>query len=151
MTDLLKQIEKYSTQCQSYSACTGCSSNPPNPSEFDQCIENPMDCMERQANGLYKMKEEPLSMRDLGKMKDIIRGEAGKKLRESMGDEAAEEFLENTEKFCNQPNRTDDAKRWCRETLDNLNIIIEEDTNTKNLNDAKEFLQQRQQDINSIV
>ena len=151
MTDILKQIEKYSTQCRSYSACTGCSSNLPNPSEFDHCIEDPMDCMERQANGMYKMKEKALSMRDMSRMKNLISGDAGQKLRETLGDEDAEIFLENTEKFCNQPNRTDDAKRWCSETLDNLNIIIREDTIAKNINDARRFLQQRKEDIDSIV
>ena len=151
MTDILQQIEKYSTQCQSYSACTGCSDKPPHPSEFDVCVEDPMSCMERQANGLFRMKEKPLTTRHLSKLKASIRGDMGEKLIDAFGEEGAEEFLSNTEAFCDQPNRSDDAARWCRETLDKLNILFDEDTETKNLNDARNFLKQRDEDIAKIV
>lgn len=151
MTDILEQIEKYSTQCQSYSACTGCSSKLPNPSEFDVCVEDPMSCMERQANGLFQMKEEPLTTRHISKLKASIRGDMGEKLIDAFGEEGAEEFLSNTEAFCNQPNRTDDAAKWCKETLDNLNVLFDADTKTKNLNDARKFLKERNEDIAEIV
>lgn len=138
MTTIEAQYLEAAKKCQTYSACAGCMTTRPKPSLFDKCFEDPMACMEKQANGLLVMREKPFSTEKMQEIKEKIRGKAGADFVKEYGEEGAIEFVEKTELFCNQPNRDEAASRWCNETLNSLDVI--DTTNTLKLEQARTLM-----------
>ena len=137
MTTLEEQYEEAAKKCPSYSACSGCVLSMPDPSEFDECFKDPMSCMELQANGMYKMKEElrPFNSTEMERIKERIRNEVdapSEYEKEDMVD-----YLTMTEALCSKPNLPRDTQQMCEETLKTKQII---ETTESNLENARDFL-----------
>lgn len=137
MTTFEEQYEAAAKKCPSYSACSGCVLSMPDPSEFDECYKDPLSCMELQANGMYKMKEElrPFNSMEMERIKERIRNEVdapSEYEKEDMVD-----YLTTTEALCNKPNISKETQRMCEETLKIKQII---ETTESNFERTRDFL-----------
>ena len=136
MTSLEEEYEAAAKKCPSYSACSGCMLSTPNPSEFDECYKDPLSCMELQANGMYKMREElrPFNSKEMERIKYRIRNE----VNTSTGNEKEDlvDFLATTESLCSKPNLAKSTQQMCEETLKNKDYI---DVTEYNLKQARNF------------
>ena len=137
MTTLEEQYEVAAKKCPSYSACSGCVLSMPDPSEFDECYKDPMSCMELQANGMYKIKEElrPFNSTEMERIKERIRNEVD--LPSEYEKEDMVDYLTMTEALCSKPNIPRDTQQMCEETLKTKQII---ETTESNLEDARDFV-----------
>ena len=147
MTSIETQIKQASEKCRSYTACSGCSTTVPNPSEFDECYEDPLSCMEMQANGLFKTykqkrmgKETTTRMTDTIQQKDTIAAQ--------IGTDAATEYLADAETYCTKPHTDVNIINFCKQAMiENLVPSVEETSVTQ----AQNFIQQRQRDIEATL
>ena len=140
------QYKKASKKCQSYTACTGCSIKVPHPSEFDECYKDPLACMEEQANGLFKMREQPMDMNTRKRLQDTIQN--SKQIAAEIGEQEAIEFLADAELYCNKPHTDTNILNFCKQAMQdkttpaipNMNVQI-----------ATDFINKRQREIDETL
>jgi len=141
-----EQYKKAADKCRSYSACSGCSTVVPHPSDFDECYKDPMACMEQQANGLFKMKERAMDTKTIKRLKNTI--QKSKEVAKTIGEQEAIEFLADAEAYCNKPHTDINIINFCRQTLQG---DIRPDIPNMDVQTATKFINARQRKINETL
>jgi hypothetical protein len=147
MTSIEKQIQKASEKCRTYTACSGCSTTMPNPSEFDECYQDPYSCLEVQANGLFKThKQQKFGTGTMQRMTDTIQ-QTGQ-IAEQIGETGANEYLSDAEAYCSKPHTDINIINFCKQAMNEKIIPSVEETGVM---EAQNFIQQRQRDIEATL
>ena len=147
MTSIEKQIEKASEKCRTYTACSGCSTTMPNPSEFDECYKDPYSCMEVQANGLFKThKQQKFGKDTMQQMTDTIQRKG--KIAEQIGVEGATEYLSDAEAYCSKPHTDINIINFCKQAMIEKVIPSVEETSVM---EAQNFIRERQRNIEATL